>query len=207
MDKQEIRSLMRQRAAAFLASGQAEAETRRLLGALEALPAWQDARCVLLYMALPDEVPTSPLLERWHGRKRLVLPRVVGSELELREYRPGCLQEGYRGILEPSISTPLVDPSEIDLAVIPGMAFAPKWREGHIDDSMIGGRSPQTPCVASLPSHPNNVGYSRLGRGKGYYDRFLPRLKCPTVGLCYPFRLLETLPSDPWDRPLDSLVY
>ena len=179
MDKQEIRSLMRRRAAAFLASGQAEAETRRLLEALEALPAWQDARCVLLYMALPDEVPTSPLLERWHGRKRLVLPRVVGPELELREYRPGCLQEGYRGILEPSLSAPSVDPSEIGLAVIPGMAFAPR-----MDHS-----------------------FSRLGRGKGYYDRFLPTLRCPAIGLCYPFRLLETLPTDPWDRPLDGLIY
>lgn len=197
---------MRQRAAAFLASGQAEAETRRILAALEARPAWQDARCVLLYMALPDEVPTAPLLERWHGRKRLVLPRVVGSDLELREYHPGRLHEGYRGILEPSPQAPLVDPSEIDLAIIPGMAFAPKWREGHIVDSMIGGRTPKTPCVASLP-HPGNVSYLRLGRGKGYYDRFLPQLSCPTVGLCYPFRLLEALPTDPWDRPLDELIY
>ena len=170
---------MRRRAAAFLVSGQAETEAGRILAALEASPEWGRARCILLYMALPDEVPTQPLLDRWTGRKRLVLPRVAGQDLVLHEYLPGGLQEGYRGILEPSPDAPVVAPSEIDLAIIPGTAFAPFEAE-HA--------------------------FSRLGRGKAYYDRFLPQLHCPTIGLCYSFRVVDKLPLDPWDRPLDRLI-
>ncbi|MCR4824836.1 MAG: 5-formyltetrahydrofolate cyclo-ligase [Bacteroidales bacterium] len=177
-DKRDIRQLMRGRAAAFLCSGQAEAESARILSRLEALPAFRDAGCVLLYMALPDEVQTVPLLERWYGSKRLLLPRVAGEELELFEFRPGDLQDGYRGILEPSADAPKADVSEVALAIVPGIAFAEK--DGRV---------------------------WRLGRGKGFYDRFLPRLSCPAIGICYPFRVLEDIPTDPWDRPLDGLIY
>ena len=177
-DKREIRALMRERADAFLRSGQARTESERILAEAEALPAFRDAACVLVYMALPDEVQTAPLLERWTGRKRLALPRVCGEELELREYRPGCLDEGYRGIFEPSPDSPLVDPNEVDIAIIPGTAFAER-----------GGK------------------VWRLGRGKGFYDRLLPKLHCPAVGICYPFRVLPDIPTDPWDRPLDGLVF
>ena len=170
--------MMRERADAFLRSGQARAESERILSEAEALPAFRDAACVLVYMALPDEVQTAPLLERWAGRKRLVLPRVAGEELELREYHPGSLNEGYRGIYEPSPDSPLVDPNEVDIAMIPGMAFAEK--DGKV---------------------------WRLGRGKGFYDRLLPKLHCPAVGICYPFRVLPDIPTDPWDRPLDGLVF
>lgn len=183
MSKQSIREEMRRRAAAFLASGRAEEESARILAALEAKPEFEDADCILLYMALPDEVRTAPLLERWHGRKKLVLPRVRDKELDLCEYHPGTLHEGYRGILEPDPDAPKVHPDDIRLAVIPGVAFA---FTGNADGS------------ASV---------SRLGRGKGYYDRLLPHLRCPVIGICYPFRVLDTLPIDPWDQPLSRLIY
>ena len=203
-DKREIRALMRERADAFLRSGQARAESDRILAAVEVLPAFREADCVLVYMALPDEVQTAPLLERWGSRKRLVIPRVAGQELELCEYDPARLQAGYRGILEPTPDALRVDPGEIDLALIPGVAFAladeAVWRLGRerSDAGGLGG----TP-----PNRKGNETVWRLGRGKGFYDKLLPKLQCPTVGICYPFRVLPEIPTDPWDRPLDGLVY
>ncbi len=46
----------------------------------------------------------------------------------------------------------------------------------------------------------------RLGFGKGYYDRLLSRTEAFKVGVCYSFQVLEALPIDPWDVPVDLVV-
>jgi len=47
----------------------------------------------------------------------------------------------------------------------------------------------------------NNV---RLGRGHGYYDRFLGSLpeKTKTIGLAFDFQVVKDLPKDPHDIPV-----
>ena len=48
---------------------------------------------------------------------------------------------------------------------------------------------------------------NRLGRGKGYYDRLLPRI--PTaykLGLCFPFQLVEQIPAEAHDIPMDEVL-
>ena len=47
----------------------------------------------------------------------------------------------------------------------------------------------------------------RLGRGRGYYDRFLtlhPHVH--TIGLCFDFQLLSEVPSEPHDRIIDEII-
>jgi len=110
-----------------------EAQTALEIGKkLEALPGFRTASTVLLYASVPGEVPTQEWIGKWKEAKRIVLPRVVGDSLELREYVPGLLQEGKFGIEEPAPSAPQVDPGEIDFAVIPGVAFDREGRRlGH----------------------------------------------------------------------------
>ncbi|HOI26870.1 MAG: 5-formyltetrahydrofolate cyclo-ligase [Paludibacteraceae bacterium] len=52
----------------------------------------------------------------------------------------------------------------------------------------------------------DSEGY-RLGRGKGYYDRLLPKLKCTTVGICFPCQYEEQLPHDNWDVPVKKVMH
>jgi 5-formyltetrahydrofolate cyclo-ligase len=51
---------------------------------------------------------------------------------------------------------------------------------------------------------------TRLGRGKGHYDRALLSLKksgARLIGVGWPLqRLVETIPADAWDIPLDAFV-
>ena len=178
--KKDIRIEMRRRAAAFrVSAGEAglDSASASIWHQLEALPEFINAECVLIYMSIPGEVQTRGFIARWRSKKRFVLPLVCGERLEIRAYGSQWLVPGYRGIEEPSAEAPLVDPSEVELALVPGMAFA------------------RTPS-----------GVLRMGRGGGFYDRLLPQLSCPTIGLCYSYRLLDSIPTDPWDIPLTNVI-
>ena len=78
---------------------------------------------VALFSPLPDEVDTHAFIDRWCSQKEIILPTVVGDDLELHRYTgPDCLTLGSYGILEPSGEL-FTDFDRITLAVIPGMAF------------------------------------------------------------------------------------
>lgn len=49
----------------------------------------------------------------------------------------------------------------------------------------------------------------RLGRGKGYYDRFLRKLpdKTVSIGLAFSFQVLPTLPASPQDVSVDKVIF
>lgn len=132
---------------------------------------------ILLYYALPDEVNTSILLNslsnRLEGSKRIILPVVSGDILILKEFVPSEVANGYMNILEPQEGE-CIDPSEIEIAVIPGVAFDSK-------------------C-------------NRMGRGKGFYDKLLPYMNCKTIGLGFDFQMVENIPCEEFDKPLDMVV-
>jgi 5-formyltetrahydrofolate cyclo-ligase len=46
----------------------------------------------------------------------------------------------------------------------------------------------------------------RIGFGKGFYDRLLKRVKGVKVGVAYSFQVLEEIPVDSWDEPVDLLI-
>lgn len=48
---------------------------------------------------------------------------------------------------------------------------------------------------------------NRLGRGKGYYDRLLPRIPSAyKAGICFPFQLIEEVPAEPFDIRMDEII-
>lgn len=137
----------------------------------------KQAKTIFLYYALPDEVDTSLLLEKLSNRragdKKIVLPVVDGDILVLKEYIPEEISTGYQNIQEPT-GDETVQPEEMDLAIIPGMAFDSK-------------------C-------------NRMGRGKGFYDKLLPFLKCTTIGLGFSFQIVDEIPCEAFDKPLDLII-
>ena len=107
MKSEELRAkkqLLRQSVRTIKASysrQELEALSLSLLRALEQHPCFVQARTVLLYHSLPDEVCTHAFIDRWCAEKEIVLPTVVGDELELHLYTgPECLSTGSYGILE-----------------------------------------------------------------------------------------------------------
>ena len=47
---------------------------------------------------------------------------------------------------------------------------------------------------------------ARMGFGKGYYDRLLSSMGAVRIGLCYGFQLLEAIPSEEHDTPMDYII-
>ena len=47
----------------------------------------------------------------------------------------------------------------------------------------------------------------RLGRGKGYYDRFLSNVpNIYKIGVCFDFQKVDNVPSDDFDIPMDEVL-
>ena len=47
----------------------------------------------------------------------------------------------------------------------------------------------------------------RLGYGKGYYDRLLPRIPAAyKAGICFPFQIVEEVPAEPFDIRMDEII-
>lgn len=176
MDKKELRQIIRQRKRQL-----SEAQRQELSVAVNGLLLNNhhiaDAKVVMLYSPLPDEVDVSMLTERLRDMgKTVVLPVVTGEETMAARLYEGrsALVSGAYGINEPTSETN-VDSSVIEAAIIPGMAFD---RKGH-----------------------------RLGRGKGYYDRFLADTPyIYKIGVCFPFQIVDDVPCDIHDVVMDEVI-
>ncbi len=61
-------------------------------------------------------------------------------------------------------------------------------------------------CVV-MPGVAFSLDGLRLGRGGGYYDATLKTMpRAARVGLAYDVQIVETLPREPHDAPLDAVV-
>lgn len=144
---------------------------------VENAPWFVRARVIALYSALPDEINTSPLLDRWSGVKKLALPAIEYGRMVFREYiGRGDLVQGEFGIMEPYMGR-IIPPEDIDIMVVPGVAFD---RKGH-----------------------------RLGRGKGFYDKYLSSHSAShirKVGVCMPHQIVDNIPCTHYDIPMDEVI-
>lgn len=46
----------------------------------------------------------------------------------------------------------------------------------------------------------------RLGRGKGFYDRFLESSKALKIGICFEEQIIENVPTEKWDINMDYII-
>lgn len=47
---------------------------------------------------------------------------------------------------------------------------------------------------------------NRLGRGKGFYDRFFEKNNTPKIGICFDFQLIYSVPVSPNDVRMDKII-
>lgn len=83
------------------------------------------ARCVAIYAPLPHEVNLLPLLQEYPQHRYAFPLCKPGRRLEFREVKApeSDLQPGAMNIPEPAPHTPIVLPEQIDILIVPGVAF------------------------------------------------------------------------------------
>ena len=187
MDKSELRAAMKQRNRA-LASNEKRAAAERIFAAVEALPEFAQSRCVACFCALPEEPPTAEALRRWSSSKRVVVPRVEGDTMRFYDYRPDALVRGAFGIDEPAVCGGPVGASAVD-------------------GGLVRECPPEMLDLVVVPGVAFTRDGARLGRGRGYYDRYLsqPELRAFCVGVCFAHQLVDTLPVEPHDRAMNAV--
>ena len=61
--------------------------------------------------------------------------------------------------------------------------------------------------IAFVPGIAFDLNCFRIGYGGGFYDRFLAKWKIGTkIGICFDFQVVEKIPADPFDVPMDAVI-
>ncbi|NJD59313.1 MAG: 5-formyltetrahydrofolate cyclo-ligase [Anaerolineales bacterium] len=101
---------------------------------IENWPVFEASDTILTYMPMAGEVDLTQLMER-HAHKQWVLPRIITEgihQMVFHPYQPGKLVSHPFGMQEPSADLPVIPPGDIQLALVPGVAFDQQgWRLGY----------------------------------------------------------------------------
>ena len=151
--------------------------SERVCQQIEAFLPFVRSHCVALYCALHDEVDLTAILERYQGEKRLLIPRVEGDDINFYSYQSDSLIT--------SENYKILEPTAtVEEAVYPA----------EIELILV-------PGVAF------DLHGGRMGRGKGFYDRFFAR--CPhalRVAVTSSMQIVEQMPLEPWDVAMHYII-
>lgn len=59
---------------------------------------------------------------------------------------------------------------------------------------------------AIIPGRAFTRNGKRMGRGGGWYDRILPKMKCPRWGVAFNCQIKKDVPTDEWDIKMNKVV-
>ena len=182
-DKAGLRRWMRQR----LEAAEKEALERadeQICKRLRQLPEFKRAHTVMAFAPMPGEINIRPLLaELIAGGRRLCLPLITGPGImEARQaVEAARLKTNSYGIAEPLPDAPLIEPGDIELVLIPGLAFDRNlWRLGHgggYYDRFLAacgafrlGLARELQIVEDLPHEPHDMRLHALLSELGYWQ-------------------------------------
>jgi 5-formyltetrahydrofolate cyclo-ligase len=165
---------------ASMNAGEKEQYSRVLCEHVASLAEFVEARHIFAFLPLPSEPDILPLIAGNPG-KRWSFPR-VDLDGRMSFYRLETLQDTMVG------------------------AFG--IREPGLHCELSDPTEAGLVLVPGLGFDPSN--HSRLGRGKGFYDRYLSSValagsRPPFIGVCFSPQL-DTLVTDPHDYPMDRIV-
>ena len=171
-EKNQVRELLVQKRRIMSAADRAEA-SESILQQLQQMQCFREAKTILIYYPVQNEVDVLPLVKRYKKEKTILFPVSHRRGMTVHPYAGNeHMHRGKFGIPEPT--TPAYT-GKIDLVIVPAVAFDEKGR--------------------------------RLGRGGGYYDRFIKKQTHATlVGVGYDFQLIEQVPSSRHDQRVHRII-
>ena len=153
--------------------------SRELIEKFLATETYREAKILMAYASLPDELQLNELFAACFADKKiLAIPLIIGKG-EMRAVKVPDFESleigAFNIVTVKKARRTFIEPAQIDCVIVPGAAF---------DKS--GGR---------------------LGLGGGYYDRFLPQaVNAKKIALAYDFQVVETLPLESHDAKVDIVL-
>jgi 5-formyltetrahydrofolate cyclo-ligase len=146
---------------------------------LQLQPAWRQSGTVLLFASLPDELDIWPLLEAGLALgKQMGLPQYDTSTASYSAARiQDCAQDLCAGKF--GIREPRPGREKMEL--------------NRLD-------------LVLVPGLAFDLHGSRLGRGKGFYDRLLAKVRGTTCGIAYDHQIVSVVPAEPHDIHVDCIL-
>ncbi|MBU1888041.1 MAG: 5-formyltetrahydrofolate cyclo-ligase [Candidatus Omnitrophica bacterium] len=183
MNKEDLRKSMRKKLNKQTVS-ERRTKSRFIQEKLLRQEEFLSSKCVMLYVSRgTGEVDTGPIIKKALSMgKKVALPVTVVREKKIKPARLLSLRQGFiksqYGIYEPKESR--------------------RARPVRIKDIDL----------VVVPGLAFDKNKNRLGRGQGYYDRFLKRVSSavPKIGLGFNFQLLKNLPTTANDVPLTGVI-
>ncbi len=205
--KREARKKMRRALLAISAAAREEQSQKAAASFLNS-SIYKSAECVAAFFSLPEEVDTLPVLEQAaRDKKTILLPRVVPGSNAMDFYE---------------LETPLGLASDFSAAPVLGLQSL----DAQTEVNQWGIREPLAtlPLVSKekipartailVPGLAFAKDGRRLGRGKGFYDRYLSELVAQNAafaergkicGYCMAAQLSENVPTEESDVRVQEL--
>ncbi|MGI9256182.1 MAG: 5-formyltetrahydrofolate cyclo-ligase [Salinispira sp.] len=178
MSKKNIRRNVTQ-AIKTMSTQERAAQAEQLMNALRTLPRWHEAADILAYIPMQYEPPLLPLLmEAEEAGKRVFVPQIRGKNIVFSRRTAGAAG-----------------------AAAEGATGAAEYPESIWEPD----RAPKSLLIA--PGLAFTLRGGRLGRGGGFYDRFLavnPELH--SLALCFTAQLYSRIPVCSHDIPVSEVL-
>jgi 5-formyltetrahydrofolate cyclo-ligase len=189
-DKPELRKTVRDNLAA-LSPKELTAAGSAAACYLGRIPRWNEFPSALAFFSMNNEIDTRPVMEAiLQTGKSLFVPRIKGEDLAFYQIGQNDLESS-------------------------AIRFGGGFREPEGDPRLIL-KPEDFPVLVITPGLAFDRRMNRLGRGKGYYDRFFASLDSKeshsagrsytALGLCMDCQVVEEVPVEPWDKRMDLLL-
>ncbi|MDA3890397.1 MAG: 5-formyltetrahydrofolate cyclo-ligase [Salinivirgaceae bacterium] len=100
------------------------AQSEAIFKKVEQLTEFTNAKVVMLYWSMYDEVSTHAFIDKWGQTKTILLPMVDGNRLRIKQYVGSqSMQKGELFDIPEPTGTDYTNTSAIDLIIVPGVAF------------------------------------------------------------------------------------
>ncbi|MCM8819251.1 MAG: 5-formyltetrahydrofolate cyclo-ligase [Candidatus Omnitrophica bacterium] len=180
--KKDIRNFFRQKLFS-LTEEQIKRRSENVTKNFLALPIYNNAKVIMGYYPLKGEVDVLGILKKAIFSKKIVCFPVI--DLKQKKLLPYCVEK----IDDNFVCGPF------------GIKQPDIQKSKKINIEQID--------IVIVPALAFDYQKNRLGRGAGFYDRFLSNIKPPTkkIGICFDFQLLESLPQDTrYDQKVDIIL-
>jgi 5-formyltetrahydrofolate cyclo-ligase len=140
-------------------------------------------------------------LEEYKKAKTVMFFVSFGKEI----YTHDMVQEALKG-KDKTIVVPKIVDFEVVPCIIENFSRLQRSNYGILEPIEVNEADLHKIDIILVPGIGFDKKGYRIGFGKGYYDKFLKKIEALKIGLCMDFEIIENIPYNEWDVPMDIVM-